>query len=225
KYIEIFNCQHIIEQNNATGCILTNCINSVMRKCSYQVNNNSGAVCIKSSGCTQLKMQQCTTENNTDTSSTGTGFYLAACTNATLSECKALGNGNGTGFALVTSGTAITLDRCVATNYGIGFQIEAINDITLERCLAEGNTLYGFYLKDSTGLAQECIAQGSDLSGTAQGVGFFDASAASTKMAYAANIARDNGTPLETNYSYIALPDPFIPALYNDGATYWQNVQ
>jgi len=219
KHIEILNCQHIMQYQDTTGCLLSDCTNSVIRKCSYQMyqvpgsSNITGLTGISNSGCTKLHIQQCISENNTNTASSGIGFYLTACTDTTLSECKTIGNSNDGGFVFLTTGTAINLDRCVATNNNIGFQIESIDNITLERCLAEGNAGDGFYLNNSSGLVQECVAQGNVITG------FNDGTGVASAIAYAANIARNNGT------DYSSAGAPFNPVSYTSSPNYWKNVE
>ncbi len=223
NHIQIINAQHMLETPNATGCLLTTCTNSVVQHCSYQINKNVYALttptnitCFAASSCTQLNLQRCITQNATDITGSSTGLSITACTDAVLSECKAIGNGNAQseGFIFMSTGTAVTAERCVAINNDHGFYVDGITNMTLERCLAEKNSIgFDFSATSTNGLVQECVAQGNT------SIGFSDSAGASSGITYTANIARDNGTDYSTTGA------PFNPVLFSDGPTYWQNVQ
>ncbi len=221
--IQISNVLHALETPNATGCFLTTCTNNVIQHCSYQINKNvyslnppTGITCIAASGCTNLNLQKCITQNATDITGSSTGFSITACTDTVLSECKAIGNGNAQseGFVFMSTGTAVTAERCIAINNNRGFYVDGITNMMLERCLAEKNNIgFDFSATSTNGLVQECVAQGNT------SVGFSDSASASSGITYAANIARDNSTDYSTTGS------PFNPVLFSDGPTYWQNVR
>lgn len=222
-HVDLHNNLHMLEQSDSFGCLLTTCTNSVVLHCSYQVNKIAFAptpptniICFAASSCTQLNLQQCITQNATDITGSSTGFSLASCTDTTLSECKAIGNRNtqSEGFLFMSTGAAVTAERCVAINNDRGFYVGGITNMTLEHCLAEKNSIgFDFSATSTNGLVQECVAQGNT------SIGFSDSAGASSGITYAANIARDNGT----NYSTTGAP--FNPVLFSDGPTYWQNVR
>jgi len=216
--IKIENSQFIVA---TTGCKFDYCDNLIIRNCSLQgIAENAKAISCTS--CKKIALEQCKAEK------TSQGFLMLSCNDVSISECESLGlaGAENIGFSLSIPNignpptTKATLERCIATNLGIGFKIDnSANRFALKRCIAQNNTVDGFQLNTSgTGIVKGCKAEANGQYG-------FNDSNGSTIITYVANVASSNGT---ANYN----PDnngvpptnpPFNRVSLIDSPTYWEN--
>lgn len=205
--IELNTCQFI---TTTTGCVFDSCDAIIMRDCSLQ-GLAADATGVSCTSCKRIALERCKSEGNSQ------GFRIASCNDVSISECETLGRADDTGFLLTTdtlyTTSAVTLERCVATNHTNGFQIDSnATNFTLTQCIAQHNANDGFQVNTTgNGIIKGCKAEANGTNG------FNDLSGGST-ITYVSNVASNNGTA-----NYTTLGAPFYAASLIDAPTYWQN--
>ncbi len=205
--IELDTCQFII---STTGCLFDSCNDISMRNCFLQ-GITAGTCGVSCTSCKRIAIEQCKSEGNNQ------GFRIASCNDVSISECETLGRADDTGFLLTTdtlyTTSAVTIERCVATNHTNGFQMDSnATNFTLTQCIAQHNANDGFQVNTTgSGIIKGCKAEANGTNG------FNDLSGGST-ITYVSNVASNNGTA-----NYTTLGAPFYAVSLIDAPTYWQN--
>ncbi len=201
---------------NQTAIYCEICENGTIHDCSFKgVAGAATSKAVLCYACDHFVIKNCVAENM------NAGFLIEACSDITLRECEALGQGSGNGFIL-NDLENITCDQCQALSFNTGFNLTVshvtINNFTIRNCLASKNSEDGFHSEiidtgSIQGIITGCKAVGNS------SYGFNDVQGALSNITYVNNVARGNALG---NYSTTGAP--FYVASLIDEPTYWQNV-